>query len=220
LCFQISGDLSEKLGQIAHLDGDRTNAAEDNLAWLCLDHHSVYDSTTSQHKNYTIAEVKAARERLYKLIEDGGTLPHGSHESRGRTADRHSLADILKHMKGHSARFLRHPNFAGCSYSLGELDGLLTMVLERHELEHEFVDKELESLRREFINNGRVLYELIVKPEYRIQHQHNWYRIPIGWRDTQPDRFDRVAKVMEDAAAKVNTSYETLVRRAREKLEQ
>jgi len=68
LCFILSRDLSEKRGQIAHLDQDPSNSAEDNLAFMCLDHHSLYDSTTSQHKNYTIAEVKAAREKLHKAI--------------------------------------------------------------------------------------------------------------------------------------------------------
>jgi hypothetical protein len=42
--------LSEKLGQIAHLDKDPSNAAEDNLAFMCLTHHALYDSKTSQHK--------------------------------------------------------------------------------------------------------------------------------------------------------------------------
>ena len=68
LCFYLSCDLSEKLGQIAHLDKDPSNAAEDNLAFLCLAHHTLYDSKTSQHKNYTIQEVKAAREKLYEAI--------------------------------------------------------------------------------------------------------------------------------------------------------
>jgi hypothetical protein len=71
LCYHLNGDLTEKVGQIAHLDGDRTNGAEDNLAWMCMTHHSVYDSTTSQHKNYTLAEVKTLRTRLYEAIERG-----------------------------------------------------------------------------------------------------------------------------------------------------
>src|ERR1035441_5717735 len=68
LCFLLSGDLTEKPGQIAHLDQDPSNYTEDNLAFMCLVHHSLYDSHTSQHKNYTIAEVKAGRVRLYEAI--------------------------------------------------------------------------------------------------------------------------------------------------------
>lgn len=79
LCFHVRGDLSEKHGQIAHLDQDRSNAAEDNLAWLCLEHHSLYDSTTKQHKNYTILEVKASRTRLYDLVAKGDHLAASHH---------------------------------------------------------------------------------------------------------------------------------------------
>jgi hypothetical protein len=60
--------LNEKLGQIAHLDKDPSNAAEDNLAFMCLVHHALYDSRTSQHKNYTIQEAKAARNKLYEAV--------------------------------------------------------------------------------------------------------------------------------------------------------
>jgi hypothetical protein len=58
LCFGLTGDLREKRGQIVHIDGNRSNCTEPNLAWMCLDHHSLFDSKTSQHKNYTVAEVK------------------------------------------------------------------------------------------------------------------------------------------------------------------
>ena len=71
LCFFLKGDLTEKLGQIAHLDQDRANGGEDNLAWMCLDHHSLFDSQTKQHKNYTIYEVKTARAKLYELVAAG-----------------------------------------------------------------------------------------------------------------------------------------------------
>jgi hypothetical protein len=81
LCFHLSGDLAEKRGQIAHLDGDPNNNAEDNLVFMCLDHHSLYDSKTSQHKNYSRSEIKRARVRLYRVISkqlhlrsEGGTL--------------------------------------------------------------------------------------------------------------------------------------------------
>jgi hypothetical protein len=68
LCFYLNSDLTEKMGQIAHLDGDRTNGAEDNLAFMCMPHYSQYDSTTSQHKNYTLAEIKTLRSKLYEAI--------------------------------------------------------------------------------------------------------------------------------------------------------
>jgi hypothetical protein len=39
-CYDLSSDLEEKDGQIAHIDQDSSNSAEENLAFLCLIHHS------------------------------------------------------------------------------------------------------------------------------------------------------------------------------------
>lgn len=64
VCSGLNQDLDAKKGQIAHLDGDRSNKAKDNLAFLCLPHHDEYDSTTSVSKNLTPAEVKAYRAQL------------------------------------------------------------------------------------------------------------------------------------------------------------
>jgi hypothetical protein len=70
ICFGLFRDVQVKAGQIAHLDRDSTNAALDNLAFLCFEHHDRYDSKTSQSKNFSIAEVKAYRDELYR-----GVLP-------------------------------------------------------------------------------------------------------------------------------------------------
>jgi hypothetical protein len=69
--FHLAGDLTEQRGQIAHLDHDPSNNAEDNLAYLCLDHHDQYDSRTRQSKGIRATEVKAYRERLYRAVETG-----------------------------------------------------------------------------------------------------------------------------------------------------
>jgi len=68
LCLLLLGDLQEKRGQIAHIDKDPSHNSEDNLAYLCMEHHSLYDSVTSQHKNYTFGELRRARITLYAAI--------------------------------------------------------------------------------------------------------------------------------------------------------
>lgn len=69
ICLYLNQDLDIKQGQIAHLDQDPSNASETNLAFLCLDHHSQYDSRTSQHKNFTLKEVLLARDVLHARME-------------------------------------------------------------------------------------------------------------------------------------------------------
>jgi hypothetical protein len=71
LCFGLRGDLQEKKGQIAHLDQNPANSAENNLIYLCLEHHDQYDSSTSQSKGLTKDELLAYQVKLYLAIETG-----------------------------------------------------------------------------------------------------------------------------------------------------
>ncbi len=68
LCFGLKNDLSEKPGQIAHLDRNPSSNAFDNLAWMCLDHHAEYDGRTSQRKGLTQQEARKYRADLYERI--------------------------------------------------------------------------------------------------------------------------------------------------------
>ena len=97
LCFYVKGSLRKKHGQIAHLNRDRTDYRPDNLAFMCLKHHSLYDTTTRQHKNYTLKEVKAARTGLYDAISHGNHLKK-QQTPAGREADRQTLSALLETM--------------------------------------------------------------------------------------------------------------------------
>ena len=70
LCFGLNNDDAEKEGQIPTLDGNRSNRKEDNLAFLCVRHHSLLDTKTSQHKGLTQGEVKEYRKKLYAHLEE------------------------------------------------------------------------------------------------------------------------------------------------------
>ncbi len=64
ICYGLNRDTAIKQGQIAHLDHDSSNNSEDNLAFLCFDHHDQYDSKTRQSKNLTQLEVSRFRDEL------------------------------------------------------------------------------------------------------------------------------------------------------------
>jgi len=74
LCTGLDGNFSEQLGQIAHLDQNNENFKNENLAFLCFKHHSLYDSSTKQHKNYTIQEVKQYRGELYFFLKNNPNI--------------------------------------------------------------------------------------------------------------------------------------------------
>ena len=60
--------MGVKRGQIAHLDRDRTNNTIANLAYLCLEHHDAYDSTSRQSKGFSAREVRAYRAELRRTV--------------------------------------------------------------------------------------------------------------------------------------------------------
>lgn len=69
LCFALDGDSRQKQGQIAHLDKNSDNNDLTNLQFLCLPHHDQYDSTTSQSKGFTKAEVRSYASLLDEYVE-------------------------------------------------------------------------------------------------------------------------------------------------------
>ena len=56
LCFWLEGTDEVRKGQIAHLDQNNENSDEDNLVFLCLDHHDEYDGKTSTTKGFKLQE--------------------------------------------------------------------------------------------------------------------------------------------------------------------
>jgi hypothetical protein len=51
--------------QLAHIDRNAANNAENNLALLCLSCHSMYDSSFKQTKNYRPENIRRWRDQLY-----------------------------------------------------------------------------------------------------------------------------------------------------------
>jgi len=219
----LIGDLNEKRGQIGHLDGNPANVAEDNLVWFCLDHHSIYDSRTSQHKNYTIAEVKSARTRLYKAIENDEHLTGGRGAAGGIETDRAQLANLIAKMtvnpKTYSA--LRLFDFGVGSFYLSDFDPLYE-IADCRAAEHEFVDDELEGLRIILVNTAREFLSFI--GEYTYPLGAGPRNVVIGHDEREdpraPRRLEREAAIkdLNEAATATAEAYDALVRRARRKL--
>ncbi len=220
LCFHLNGDLTEKLGQIAHLDDDRTNANEDNLAWMCLPHHSLFDSTTSQHKNYTIAEVKAARARLYELVAEGKHLtPATAQPYLQAEADKKVLRDFMEIVPSNgSIKFLKKHDFGGI-FRTSDLEEIDAFYHDRNGPDHEFLDQELESVRQKFRESCRTLLGVLASRTFPT-NTPGWASVPDDWetKDPNPDRFDRAVGEIHTAADAVCTTYDHLVRLARKKL--
>ncbi|WP_373078049.1 hypothetical protein [Fusobacterium varium] len=73
-CFGLHGDLKVKHGQIAHIDRNNENNSENNLAFLCLEHHNVYDSTFKQTINLFPQELINYKTQLENYIAKNTSL--------------------------------------------------------------------------------------------------------------------------------------------------
>lgn len=66
VCFWLNGTDEIQKGQIAHLDKNNRNSAEENLVFLCMDHHDEYDGKTRQSKGLREKELRHWRDELYR----------------------------------------------------------------------------------------------------------------------------------------------------------
>jgi len=215
LCFHLNGDLTEKHGQIAHLDGNRSNHAEANLGFICLPHHSVFDSTTRQHKNYTVNELKRLRAKLYKAIAERKHIA-ASAATPGRKADRATLAALVELMGRNGCMdWLRGANFAGWSFDWKRLDGVEEFV-SRKGPQYEFIDRDVEKLRMVLDDASRRLITLLATETFPVGNGDR-QGIPEEWEVEQPERFKKAVEAIHAAADKVCGSYDKLVRTARKK---
>ena len=84
LCYGLDGDTTEKEGQIAHVDRNRSNVIKENGAWLCTKHHSRYDARSRQTKGHTPEELLAYRGMLYEHMASPSAWPDaGTSPTRG-----------------------------------------------------------------------------------------------------------------------------------------
>jgi hypothetical protein len=75
----LNRDITPKKGQIAHLDGNPSNNALSNLAYLCLDHHDDLDTTTSQSKGLTSDEVRRYQKELFNHFSNWADITTREH---------------------------------------------------------------------------------------------------------------------------------------------
>jgi len=219
LCFYLDGNLEEKKGQIVHIDDNPSNFKMDNLAWMCLEHHSVFDSTNSQHKNYTQEEVKIARGWLYDAIAAEKHLTYKKGDPKpqpGLAADTKTLDALISLMASTGTiDWLRENNFAGFPFAWNRLKGLAVWT-EQKGPEYEFIDAELEATRKSFHAAATKFLWTLATETFSGGNGHS--SVPQEWEIEQPERFDRVVREIHDGASLVCTSYDELVRQARGKL--
>ena len=68
MCFGLKDVDVENRGQLAHLDGNPKNNKIQNLAFLCVPCHGLYDADSDQFLAYTADEIRYYQELLHKHL--------------------------------------------------------------------------------------------------------------------------------------------------------
>jgi hypothetical protein len=220
LCFHLHDDMAVKDGQLAHIDRNPSNGAEDNVVFLCLVHHNQYDLKPSQSKGWLPAELAKIKRRFQPAIADGRHLENRAGViTQGRKTDREMLAAFVQLMaESHTDRFLRGFDFGGQTFHWRELNALDDYVQNSEGAKHEFIDRTVESLRQEFLSTYKVFRLLLPQYTAPVPWTPTYRGVPQELRTTAPRRFNARVKRLRTAADQACAAYDALVRTAREML--
>jgi hypothetical protein len=104
------------------------------------------------------------------------------------------------------------------SFPPSDLDPLEELADLNRGPEHEFVDQELEALRASFIVTTRNFLKMIARHSFPVRDQLGWNSVPEDWEEDNPERFHGAVKDLHESASTTAKAYETLFRRAKQKL--
>lgn len=117
-----------------------------------------------------------------------------------------------------SIEFIRGNNFAGFSFDRRQLGQLEEFAYGWDNVEHEFLDPELEAKRKELLaETGRFLHAIAVNT-FPMPKDVNRSSVPEDWETEHPERFEKAVAAIHGLATKVVLIHTDLVRLGRERL--
>lgn len=116
-------------------------------------------------------------------------------------------------------RFIRQHDFAS-RWRSTSLDPLYTFSETWDDASHEFLDSELESLRKDLLSRIESLRGVEAIETFPSNQREGYQEVPPEWNLNDRDRYLRTVKAMNDASTAVWDAHEALVRRARNKLDE
>jgi len=116
-----------------------------------------------------------------------------------------------------SIRFINEANMAGFSFPLERLDQLHEFLYEWSDAEHEFIDSDLESKRKELLSLVDKYTNSIGLNTYPT-HRSGFNTVPPEWEEDHPERFWHIVDELHGLAGKIVKTHQELVRLGRMRL--
>jgi len=144
---------------------------------------------------------------------------HRELESTGRKADAElfgKLRELLPSNAG-AISFIDQFNMAGFPFDSDRLIPLYHFRYDWNNVEHEFLDPELEAKRAKLLS---LVKEYLTEIGFStFPTDSGRQTVPPEWEEEQPERFDRVVASLHDKAGKIVEAHQDLFRAARSALE-
>lgn len=168
-----------------------------------------------------VAAVIAALIRVYKVENENKKLKDEEQkkiEEKRKKIDSNLLKEIKEMLyEKKMIEYMRVQDFGGPFYVdiLDPLDDYLHKS--DNDPEFEFLDSDLNELKKELDYNIRTLLHTIGINTFKLGINPTLFAVPREWREEQPERFNEVVNKVNHHANKVVEIYNELVRVARKK---
>ena len=209
----LEGFIAAELGGGANEEARRHAKAALSLA-VALQHRR----TATLKDAAMCAEATTAVTNLVAIV-DGRSIPTGTKPAREspRPADKALFEELRKDLpsKG-SISFIDEWNMAGFSFARSALDQLDSFDYKWDDAEHEFLDPELETLRKKLHGLVRSYLQFLSLNTWPTHGDYS--TVPPEWEETQPERFQATVSRLHNEAGEIVKTHQDLFRLARKKL--
>ena len=214
ICHKFCGTKIElhHIKQVAE-GGEDT---EENCIPLCLDCHAEVKAYNPKHpkgRSYSEKELAMHRDNWYDKVAHSGAYFSNKQYQK---IDKKTFAEINELFTKDIHYFLAKFNFAD-DYILNDwLDSLYKFVYMCDDPNKEFLGSDLETLKVNLYTKiCGFLHSLSINT---FGCGENIFNVPQEWCEEQPERFDRVVKLLNSEASASWDAYSEFVRTARRKL--
>ena len=112
--------------------------------------------------------------------------------------------------------FLDQNNMAGFSFVDARLDPLRTFYYEWNRADREFINTELDGIRKQLWAKSDEYLEIIATQTFSSGRSAERRSVPEEWEFEQPERFDKVVRSLHTLAGEIVALHRSLIRKARE----
>lgn len=216
ICHRFVGLKIECHHIVHHSEGGNDNF--ENCIPLCFDCHGdmrSYDSKHPKGTKYSREELIGHRDEWYRRVSNQSITNYDYDSKKIDTSVYYKIRKIIPYK---TIIFLKENNFSGFPFKLQILDPVFKFADDGGDVDNEFIDPELDSVRAEMHNVAKEISNIIATNTWPTERRDGWSSVPPEWEYEQPDRFWKITKEIHSLNGKFCGVFDQMVRISRRKL--